>query len=124
MSLAQERKRVVIDRFRANMIVAGGEPHQEDWWRRIRIGDKEFEIVKPCDHQCGVPNVNPKTGAWEVEPMRTLATYRRYGRRIAFGQNLVPVGQGRISVDQPVDVLERGAQQPPLGSVASRHADH
>ncbi|MEM7203118.1 MAG: MOSC N-terminal beta barrel domain-containing protein [Planctomycetota bacterium] len=107
---------VGMSRFRANFVVSGVIPHQEDRWRRIKIGDLQFEIVKPCDHRCGVPNVDPATGQWETEPLRTLATYRRHAKHVSFGQNLVPVGGGRIERDQPIEILATGPPRPPLGS--------
>ena len=37
-----------MDRFRANIVVAGGEPWAEDEWAGLRIGSLEFASVKPC----------------------------------------------------------------------------
>ena len=37
-----------MDRFRANIVVAGGEPWAEDEWAGLRIGGLEFGSVKPC----------------------------------------------------------------------------
>ncbi|KAK9839485.1 hypothetical protein WJX81_004998 [Elliptochloris bilobata] len=37
-----------MDRFRANIVVAGGEPWAEDEWAGLRIGSLEFSSVKPC----------------------------------------------------------------------------
>jgi len=104
---------VGMERFRPNMIVAGGEPHQDDSWRRIRIGDVEFDVVKPCDHRCGMLNIDPETAERGTEPVRTLAGYRKRGGWIAFGQNLVPAGTGRITAPQPIEVLERGSPRLP-----------
>ncbi|HEX7917468.1 MOSC domain-containing protein, partial [Rudaea sp.] len=35
-------------RFRPNLVVADTEPHAEDGWKRIRVGEVEFDVVKPC----------------------------------------------------------------------------
>lgn len=37
-----------MNRFRANIVVAGGEPWAEDEWAGLRIGGLEFASVKPC----------------------------------------------------------------------------
>ena len=37
-----------MDRFRANIVMAGGEPWAEDEWAGLRIGGLEFDSVKPC----------------------------------------------------------------------------
>ena len=105
---------VAMSRFRPNLVVSGVGPYEEDRWRRIRIGDVELDVVKPCDHRCGVPNVDQETAERGVEPLRTLATYRRYQKATYFGQNLAPAGRGRLAVDTPVEVVEEGAARPPL----------
>jgi uncharacterized protein YcbX len=35
-------------RFRPNLVIEGSEAFAEDGWKRIRIGDVEFRVVKPC----------------------------------------------------------------------------
>ena len=37
-----------MNRFRANIVLAGGEPWAEDEWAGLRIGGLEFASVKPC----------------------------------------------------------------------------
>lgn len=31
-------------RFRPNLVIAGGEPYEEDGWQCIRIGNKNFTV--------------------------------------------------------------------------------
>src|SRR5271165_518008 len=45
---AVSERPVPMNRFRPNVVVAGGEPWAEDRWRRIRIGDVAFRVAKPC----------------------------------------------------------------------------
>lgn len=78
---------VPIDRFRANLIFTGGEAHEEDKWKGFKIGNAVFRGIKPCA-RCQVPNINQQTAAIEKEPNRTLATYRRFDRKIFFGENV------------------------------------
>ena len=95
-------------RFRPNFVVSGGEPYEEDGWRRIRIGSVEFEGVENCE-RCELPTVDPETGIPDPgrEPMRTLARYRRRVTGGVFlGQNLVPRGAGTVRVGDRVVVLE------------------
>ena len=88
---------VTMARFRPNLVVAGKlEPHGEDQWTQIRIGETVFDLPKLCD-RCSIPNVNPQTGAKAKEPMRTLATYRAKGKGIWFGQNCVEANPGGSS---------------------------
>ena len=37
-----------MDRFRANIVVAGAAPWAEDAWGGLRVGELEFSSVKPC----------------------------------------------------------------------------
>ncbi|MFH4151345.1 MOSC domain-containing protein, partial [Acinetobacter baumannii] len=71
----------------------------EDGWKRIEIAGIVFRVVKPCA-RCVVTTTDQATGrrAPDAEPLRTLATYRRVGQDVLFGQNLVNEGCGRIAV--------------------------
>jgi len=51
------------------------------------------------------PTVDPETGEFGKEPMRTLATYRRRGSDVFFGWNIVPAVPGTIRVGDPVTLL-------------------
>jgi hypothetical protein len=98
-----------ISRFRGNIVISGAAPWAEDGWRRIRIGGAIFRVAKPCD-RCIVTTIDPQTGERpdKSEPLRTLGTFRRDARGVMFGQNLVPQTLGRITVGDPVEVLEAG----------------
>ncbi len=94
-----------MERFRPNLVVEGCEPYAEDEWKRIRIGDIPFRVVKPCS-RCVIPTVNPETGEREGnEPLKTLMTYRKEGGKVFFGQNLIHDAEGVLEVGMPVEIL-------------------
>lgn len=91
--------------FRPNIVVDADFPFVEDSWTRIKIGEVEFEVSKPCT-RCLFINVDPKTGiADEKEPLATLATFRYTEGDINFGQNLIPLNSGFIRAGDEVKVL-------------------
>ena len=94
---------VPADRFRANIIVDGCEPHAEDRWTEITIGDVSFRIAKPCA-RCIVITTDQKNGARSSEPLRTLAEYRSVAGKVLFGQNLVHLGMGELRVGDEVRI--------------------
>jgi uncharacterized protein YcbX len=93
-------------RFRPNLVVSGTSPHAEDQWRRIRVGECEFDVLKPCT-RCVFTTVDFERGTRDPsgEPLRTLTTYRRSPDGVTFGQNLIPRRLGRVRVGDTVEVL-------------------
>lgn len=97
-----------MNRFRPNIVVAGGGmPYREDGWRRVRIGEVAFHVVKACA-RCAVTTVDQETATRGKEPLTTLATYRRGERGVLFGQNLIHDGPGTIRVGDRVEILAEG----------------
>lgn len=94
-----------MNRFRPNVVIEGAEAWGEDTWSQVRIGDVLFEGVKPCA-RCVVTTTDQETGVRAKEPLRTLATFRKYGNGVYFGQNLIPSNEATIRVGDPVEVLE------------------
>ena len=94
-------------RFRPNLVVQGAEPFAEDSWKRIRIGDMEFRLLKGCS-RCILTTIDPATGERNAdrEPLTTLKTYREREGEIWFGQNMVNDGPGVLEVGMDVVVLE------------------
>lgn len=91
-----------MNRFRPNLVVSGSAPFAEDQWRRIRIGEIPMEVVKPCA-RCVVTTTDQATGKRAGdEPLRTLATFRRQGNGVMFGQNVVHYASGRLVVGDGV----------------------
>jgi len=122
-----------MNRFRPNIVVSGSEPFDEDTWRRIRIGDATFRVVKGCS-RCKITTTDQATanqgtriGADGVtaEPLATLARFRAVGPEVYFATNLVhewppplfervlrwlrgqPMSPS-VSVGDRVQVLQRG----------------
>ncbi len=93
-----------MNRFRPNVVVTGCPPFAEDDWRQIRIGDVLFEVAKPCE-RCATTTVDQATGVRGKEPLRTLATYRRQGSLVMFGQNIAHHAPGRLRVGDAVQVI-------------------
>ncbi|SDW31146.1 hypothetical protein SAMN05443545_101566 [Aidingimonas halophila] len=96
-----------MSQFRPNLVVTGTLPYAEDNWHRIRIGQLELAVDKPCS-RCVMVTVDPATGRFlpDREPLRTLASYRRgVDGKILFGQNLVVLTPGEVAVGDTVEVL-------------------
>ena len=111
-SLAELNRRldtvVPMDRFRANLVLDGDHPFDEDDWARIRVGEMEFRVVKPCG-RCVVTTVDQRTGERGPEPLRALASFRNVDGKVLFGENLIHSGPGLLRLGDPVEVLERRA---------------
>ena len=86
-----------MNRFRPNLVIAGGAPFGEDALGFFRIGELGFRAVKPCD-RCVLTTTDQATAERGLEPLRTLATYRRWDGKVYFGQNVVHEGTGRLAV--------------------------
>lgn len=95
---------VPMRRFRPNLVVSGCAAFAEDDWRRIRIGDILFEVVKPCS-RCVIPTIDTETAERGREPLQTLMSYRKRDNKIYFGQNLIHRGQGALQIGMTVEVL-------------------
>lgn len=103
---------IPMNRFRPNLVVSGFEPFAEDVWRRIKIGENIFHIVKPSS-RCIITTIDQETGERKnEEPLKTLAKFRSlYGDgRVFFGQNLVADclkgKEGFLRVGDRVEVLD------------------
>lgn len=96
-----------VRRFRPNLVIAGAAPYAEDGWRRIRIGELAFRVVKPCS-RCIIPTIDPLSGERSAvgEPLATLMNYRKGDGGVFFGQNLIAEGMGLLQIGMPVEVLE------------------
>ena len=95
---------VPMNRFRPNLVVKGSKAYAEDTWNKIQVGDVELAIVKPCD-RCVVTTIDKETLVQSKEPLKTLATYRKQELGAIFGQNIIPLNEGRLQLGMNVDVL-------------------
>ena len=95
---------VPMNRFRPNLVVKGCEPFAEDGWKQVKIGEIVFDVVKACS-RCSIPGVEQSTGEQSKEPLKTLATFRRWDHAIWFGQNLIAQSEGTLAVGDDVEIL-------------------
>ena len=122
-SLAELNRRLVaaghaavgIERFRPNLVLAGLEPHDEDYLGALHIGAGPDAVrlgpVKPCA-RCPIADTDPRTAVRSPEVGDTLRGYRqdaRVGGGATFGMNTVVLqGVGRtLAVGQPVSACYR-----------------
>ncbi|MFL6351089.1 MAG: MOSC domain-containing protein [Bryobacteraceae bacterium] len=96
---------VGMERFRPNLVIAGAKPHEEDGWRRLRLGEVELAVVKPCA-RCSTVLVDPCTAERGLEPLQTLARYRSQQQKVLFAQNSLVITPGQLRVGLAVEVLE------------------
>lgn len=96
---------VPMNRFRPNVVIDGGSPFEEERFARARIGALTFRMPKRCS-RCQVTTVDQATAEVGKEPLRTLATYRTEDKRVYFGQNAIPDGEGVLTVGDEVAYLD------------------
>ncbi len=101
---------ISMRRFRPNLVLSTTDAWAEDHWKRIRIGNIDFSIVKPCS-RCTIPSIDTQTAEKSAEPLKTLASYRMRDNKIFFGQNVIaqkvdPQGSAVLEVGMAVDILE------------------
>ena len=96
---------IEMKRFRPNLVITGTDAFAEDNWKRFRIGDITFRVVKPCS-RCVIPSIDPATARKTAEPVKTLAAYRMRDNKIFFGQNVIAEGTGTLKVGMDAEVLE------------------
>lgn len=97
-----------MEQFRTNLVVGSDEPFIEDSWKRIKIGEVEFEAVKPCE-RCILTTVDVEKGKFREskEPLNTFSRFRANERGgVFFGQNLVAKNEGMIRTGDEIEVLE------------------
>lgn len=94
-----------MNRFRPNLVIKGCKPFEEDSWKRIRIGDVELALVKPCA-RCEVTTIDKETLERSKEPLKTLGKYRKHKLGAIFGVNVIPLNSGKLTVGGSVEIIE------------------
>jgi len=96
-------------RFRMTFGIAGvGEPHAEDGWRDVRIGEV---LVRVCGNvgRCAATTRNADTGVVDFETLHHLAGYRQAGiattEPLPFGVHARVLQPGRVRTGDPVEPL-------------------
>ncbi len=95
---------VPMNRFRPNLVISGCEPYEEDNWKQISIGSITFDCVKPCS-RCVTINVDQITAEKSLEPLATLAGYRKVEKGIMFGQNCIHSTSGKLTCGSEVKIM-------------------
>lgn len=94
---------VPMDRFRANVVVSGLKPYEEDNLQTLTLGLLKLKVITPCE-RCAVTTFDQRQAetAPSKEPLRTLSTYRRlptgYAGGVIFGSYCTVVSEGRLAV--------------------------
>ena len=101
---------VSMSRFRPNVVIDCDDAWREDFWKVLRIGSIELELVKPCD-RCIVTTTDQLTSERHgLEPIASLVRLRQSGdpriNGVLFGWNAIPRVLGSISVGDDVEILE------------------
>lgn len=98
---------VPMIRFRPNLVTSADHAFAEDGWRRIRVGETEFDVEWACT-RCVVTTIDTGTGEKDPagEPITTLKGFRSSREGVMFGQNLIPRRLGTARVGDSVEVLE------------------
>ncbi len=113
---------VTMRRFRPNIVLDAAAPWAEDFWKTLRIGKTEIDLVKPCD-RCVVTTKDQLTGETTgEEPLTTLRRLRMSAdprvKGVLFGWNAVPRLLGEIAIGDQVEIIADRAEGFPLHTAA------
>lgn len=97
---------VEMRRFRPNIVVTGCEPYAEDNWKSFSTSGIEMRGVKLCS-RCVLTTVDPETGERKnKEPLATLSTYRKQGKAVNFGLNVIQQSHGVLRVNDNIKIYK------------------
>lgn len=97
-------REVPVNRFRPNLVVEGCASFEEDGWGGLRIGEVGFRVAKSCS-RCSIVMTDQDSGERDREVLATLSDYRRSGKDILFGRNLIHDSAGTLRVGTPVEAF-------------------
>ncbi|XP_060728352.1 molybdenum cofactor sulfurase [Tachysurus vachellii] len=72
----------LINRFRANLVISGSEPFEEEDWTCVKIGSTQFQVAGKCS-RCQMIGIDQTSGTKSQEPLRSLSDCR--SGKITFG---------------------------------------
>ena len=103
LAALNERLDAPVDmrRFRPNLVIEGVGPFEEDALGTFTVGEVTFHAKKDCG-RCAVVDVDPDRGERRGDVLAELGRFRREGKNVRFGQNLVHDGRGTLRVGMPV----------------------
>ena len=104
---------MTVQRFRPNIVVTGGQPYEEYYWKDITVGTGQLKGIKPCT-RCIVTTMDPVTAQKGKEPLKTLFQ-QRVNDKMIFGQNAIMTKAGSISVGD--ELLINSKKQSPYEPV-------
>lgn len=107
--IASSREPVPMNRFRPNLVIEGSEvPFAEEEWAALKIGSVRLRSAGPSE-RCIMTTTDQCSGRRGVEPLRTLATFRRVAgsKAVCFGVNFIQESKaGRLSVGEAVELCD------------------
>ena len=99
----------LVTRFRANLVVDGCQPFEEDAWQALHIGAVRFRVVKLCT-RCQMICIDQRTG--EKNPQVLNAVRRVKEGKMHFGvyleidaSSITP--ESAIEANAPVTITHR-----------------
>jgi len=105
--ISKDGEAVEATRFRANFLFSGAPPLDEETWEHFKIGEVEFEAVKPCS-RCTITTVDQQSGLrMGAEPLKSLREYRKFGAAVYLGQNLLAHSFGTVKRGDSIEVATR-----------------
>ncbi|XP_026997805.2 molybdenum cofactor sulfurase [Tachysurus fulvidraco] len=72
----------LINRFRANLVISGSKPFEEEDWTCVKIGSTQFQVAGKCS-RCQMIGIDQTSGTKSQEPLRSLSDCR--SGKITFG---------------------------------------
>ena len=94
-----------MNRFRPNIVFAGGDPYIEDGMEHFMINTIEFYGVKLCA-RCPITTTDQETAIRYKEPLKTLASYRSRNNKVYFGQNVLYNKPGVIKIGDTINIIK------------------
>lgn len=90
-------------RFRPNILIRTTSAHEEDNWKNLKIGQVNFNMIKPCV-RCNVIGIDQDKGLHYKEPTLELSKYRKENNSIIFGMNAIVINKNIINLNDEVYV--------------------
>jgi uncharacterized protein len=98
---------VPMNRFRPNIVVAGIDEHEEDYFTNARSGAVALRFINPC-YRCSLTSIDQQSATPGLDVLPTLSTYRydEAAKGVKFGAYAaISAGIGsQLKVDSDLDV--------------------